>query len=143
MNSTTGKCDECGKLLAVASVTTIDGTVYYTDIHAAFDAAKVSDGGTLTLLQDVTLDENDNIYIAPGNFAETYTFTIDWNGYILSGNTGVNLLTFSGRTNVTLKDNDSNAGGVRNEYTVSNYFGDHIGNVIKLSLRKGQNSYRK
>ena len=133
-----GNCAECGTLLAVASLTTIDGTVYYTDIHAAFDAAKVSDGGTLTLLQDVTLDENDNIYIAPGNFAETYTFTIDWNGYILSGNTGVNLLTFSGRTNVTLKDNDSNAGGVRNEYTVSNYFGDHIGGIaICVSVQGG------
>ena len=36
MNSTTGKCSVCGKLLAVASVTKDSTTTYFDDIHAAF-----------------------------------------------------------------------------------------------------------
>lgn len=114
MNSTTGKCSVCGKLLAVASVRTSGGAVTcYRDIHEAFDAAKVSSGSTLTLLQDVTLADGADIYIRPDSGG--YRFTVDWNGHTLSGNTWRSLLTFADNTNVTLTDSSgSNTGGVRN-----------------------------
>ena len=100
---------------AAARVTTADGVNSYyadTDIHAAFAAAASAAGSTLTLLQDVTLAEDDGIYIDPEN---GHNFTIDWNGHTLTGNHYSNLLTFTGVTSVTLKDSsDKNAGGVCN-----------------------------
>ena len=113
MNSD-GKCSVCGKLLAVASVKTSGGTVTcYRDIHEAFDAAKVSNDGTLTLLQDVTLNNEDSIYISPDS--GDYRFTVDWNGHTLSGNTWRSLLTFADNTNVTLTDSsEAKTGGVCN-----------------------------
>ncbi len=113
MNSD-GKCSVCGKLLAVASVKTSGGTVTcYRDIHEAFDAAKVSSGSTLTLLQDVTLADDADIYIHSDS--GDYRFTVDWNGHTLSGNTWRSLLTFADNTNVTLTDSsEAKTGGVCN-----------------------------
>ena len=114
MNENTGKCPDCGSLLAVASVTAGESTSYYMDIHDAFTAAAASSDSTLTLLQNVTLADNTDISLYPENDDPNFVFTIDWNGKILSGNT-LNLLTFSGRTSVILKDSSgNNAGGVRN-----------------------------
>lgn len=100
---------------AVARVTTADGVnTYYTDtdIHAAFAAAASAAGSTLTLLQDVTLADEDSIYI---DLENGHNFTIDWNGHTLTGNYYSNLLTFTGVTSVTLKDSSgTNAGGVCN-----------------------------
>ena len=129
MNSD-GKCSVCGKLLAVASVKTSGGTVTcYRDIHEAFDAAKVSNDGTLTLLQDVTLNNEDSIYISPDS--GDYRFTVDWNGHTLSGNTGRSLLTFSGSISVTLTDSsEAKTGGVRN---------NNMGAAVYLSIG-GSNS---
>lgn len=118
MNENTGKCPDCGSLLAVASVTAAGedpAIAYYTDIHDAFTAAAASSGGTLTLLQNVTLADNTDISLYPENDDPNFVFTIDWNGKTLSGNTWQKLLTFSGRTSVILKDSSgNNAGGVRN-----------------------------
>ena len=113
MNSD-GKCSVCGKLLAVASVKTSGGMVTcYRDIHEAFDAAKVSSGSTLTLLQDVTLADDADIYIHSDS--GDYRFTVDWNGHTLSGNTWRSLLTFADNTNVTLTDSsEAKTGGVCN-----------------------------
>ena len=96
-----------------ARVTTADGAnSYYTDIHAAFAAAASAAGSTLTLLQDVTLADEDSIYIDSQN---GYNFTIDWNGHTLTGSYNSNLLTFTGVTSVTLQDSSgTNAGGVCN-----------------------------
>jgi len=125
-----GKCSVCGKLLAVASVKTSGDTVTcYRDIHEAFDAAKTSGGSTLTLLQDVTLNNEDSIYIRPDS--GDYRFTVDWNGHTLSGNTGRSLLTFSGSISVTLTDNsEAKTGGVRN---------NNMGAAVYLSIG-GSNS---
>ena len=113
MNSTTGKCSVCGKLLAVASVTKDSTTTYFDDIHAAFGGAESSSGSTLTLLQDVTLADGADIYIRPDS--GDYRFTVDWNGHTLSGNTWRSLLTFSGSTSVTLTDSsEAKTGGVCN-----------------------------
>ena len=130
MNSTTGKCSVCGKLLAVASVKTSGGTVTcYRDIHAAFGGAESSSGSTLTLLQDVTLADDADIYIHPDS--GDYRFTVDWNGHTLSGNTGRSLLTFSGSISVTLTDNsEAKTGGVRN---------NNMGAAVYLSIG-GSNS---
>ena len=98
-----------------ARVTTADGAnTYYTDtdIHAAFDAAASAAGSTLTLLQNVTLADEDSIYI---DLENGHNFTIDWNGHTLTGSYNSNLLTFTGVTSVTLKDSSGkNAGGVCN-----------------------------
>lgn len=116
MNENTGKCPDCGSLLAVASVTAAGedpAIAYYTNIEEAFTAAAASSGGTLKLLQNVTLEDDKDINISSPY--EDCTFTVDWNGFTLSGNTWKNLLTFSGRIYVTLKDSrGNNAGGVRN-----------------------------
>lgn len=113
MNETTGKCNTCGTLLAVASVTAGESTSYYMDIHDAFTAAAASSDSTLKLLQNVTLEDDKDINISSTD--KDCTFTVDWNGFTLSGNCYGSLLTFSARINVTLKDNSgSNAGGVRN-----------------------------
>lgn len=113
----TGHCPDCGSLLAVASVTAAGedpAIAYYTNIEEAFNAAAASSDSTLTLLQNVTLADNTDISLYPENDDPNFVFTIDWNGKILSGNT-LNLLTFSGRTSVILKDSSgNNAGGVRN-----------------------------
>ena len=113
MNSD-GKCSVCGKLLAVASVKTSGGTVTcYRDIHAAFGGAESSSGSTLTLLQDVTLADDADIYIHSDS--GDYSFTVDWNGHTLSGNTWRSLLTFADNTNVTLTDSsEAKTGGVCN-----------------------------
>lgn len=90
MNESNGKCKTCGNLLAVASVTAAGEAPkvsYYREIGEAFNAVKTSNGGTLKLLQNVTLAENDNINIHPENADPNFVFTVDWNGHTLSGNT--------------------------------------------------------
>ena len=119
MYSTIGECYSCRKFIAQASVTAGEGTTYYREFTNAINAAMESTANpTLTLWQNVTLPDGDNIYI--GDMYKEYNFTIDWNGHTLSGNTASNMLVFSQHTNVTLKDSsDSNAGGVRNTYGLS------------------------
>ena len=134
MNETTGKCNTCGSLLAVASVTVGEtpAVTYYMDIHDAFNAAAASSDSTLKLLQNVTLADNTDISLYPENDDPNFVFTIDWNGKILSGNT-LNLLTFSGRTSVILKDSSgNNAGGVRNN--------DSFGAAVCISLDSYEHS---
>ena len=127
MDEKTGKCPDCGTLLAVASVTAGESTSYYMDIHDAFTAAAASSDSTLKLLQDVTLKAGDSIYI--GSIDYTCTFTVDWNGHTLFGDYDRNLLTFSGHTNVTLKDSGNNKGGVRNTHTLESAFSSLSGGI--------------
>ena len=100
-----GHCD-CG-YTAAAMLDTGAGKQYFADFSAAVEAAKAASGSTLTLLRDVTLTGENNLYIASG------TFTIDWNGHTLSGETSNNLLVITYEANVTLKDSLGN-GGLRN-----------------------------
>ena len=135
MNETTGKCNTCGSLLAVASVTVGEtpAVTYYMDIHDAFNAAATSSDSTLTLLQNVTLEDGKDINISSTD--KDCTFTVDWNGFTLSGNTWKNLLTFSGRIYVTLKDSSgSNTGGVCNNYAP---FTSKGGIAVCISLLNG------
>ncbi|MDO4372300.1 MAG: S-layer homology domain-containing protein [Clostridia bacterium] len=129
MNETTGKCNTCGSLLAVASVTVGEtpAVTYYMDIHDAFNAAAASSDSTLKLLQNVTLEDGKDINISSTD--KDCTFTVDWNGFTLSGNCYGSLLTFSGHTNVTLKDSGNNKGGVRNTHTLESAFSSLSGGI--------------
>ena len=133
MDNATGKCADCGELLAQASVTAGDITVYYREFTNAITAAEESAGSIVTLLQDVTLPGEDSINV--GSMYKNYDLTIDWNGHILSGNTPYNLLVFSQHTNVTLKDSSgSDRGGVRNNYA---FLGFEGGIAVCVSVLNG------
>ena len=136
MDPANGQCKTCGSLLAVASVTAAGeapAIAYYTDIHDAFNAAKISSDSTLTLLQNVTLEDGKDINISSPY--EDCTFTVDWNGFALSGNCYGSLLTFSACINVTLKDSSgNNKGGVCNTYALGNLTG---GTAVCISLFNG------
>ena len=130
MDPANGQCKTCGSLLAVASVTAAGedpAIAYYTNIEEAFNAAAASSDSTLKLLQNVTLKAGDSIYI--GSIDYTCTFTVDWNGHTLFGDYDRNLLTFSGHTNVTLKDSGNNKGGVRNTHTLESAFSSLSGGI--------------
>ncbi len=111
MDTTTGNCSTCGKLLAQASVTAGESTIYYTDLKNAITAAAAAVGSTVTLLQDITLANDDCIDINNNDsFTTTVQFTIDWNGHTLSGNYYSGLLTIADAANVTLKDSVGTGG---------------------------------
>ncbi len=108
MDSTTGKCTECGTMIATISVTAGENVSYYNDLSAAVSKAAENNGSTVKLLENVALSGDNNIYIEAG------VFTIDWNGCTLTGERNTNLLTIK-KAEVTLTDtSDKKDGGVRN-----------------------------
>ena len=128
----TGHCATCGELLAQASVT-VDGNTTY-DISFKNAVENAADGATVTLLQDVTLPDGDEVYINKA-YGRQISFAIDWNGHTLSGRNNAYLLVISGAVNATLKDSsDSNAGGVRNECAIANLVG---GTAVHVSVQSG------
>lgn len=100
-----GHCP-CG-YTAAATLDTEAGKQYFADFSEALEAAKAASGSTLTLFQDVALTGENNLYIDSG------TFTIDWNGHTLSGETSYALLCITDAAKVTLTDSVG-TGGVRN-----------------------------
>ena len=126
----TGHCATCGELLAQASVT-VDGNTTY-DISFKNAVENAADGATVTLLQDVTLPDGDEVYINKA-YDQQISFAIDWNGHTLSGRHYAYLLTISGAVNMTLKDSGGN-GGVRNEYAIDDYVG---GTAVHVSVQSG------
>lgn len=101
-----GKC-ACGQ---TAPVQVVAGTesIYYVDFESAVNKAKTLPGSTVRLRDNVTYSGDSGIYIDGG------TFTIDWNGYTLSGSFWGNLLTITDLANVTLQDGSgTNTGGAR------------------------------
>lgn len=100
-----GHCP-CG-YTAAAMLDTEAGKQYFTDFFVALEAAKAASGSTLTLFQDVALTGESNLYIDSG------TFTIDWNGHTLSGETSNALLCITDAAKVTLTDSVG-TGGLRN-----------------------------
>lgn len=107
IDSTTGNCTVCGLFQATASVAAGGTTTYFANFSEALEAAKAASGSTLTLFQDVALTGEKNLYIDSG------TFTIDWNGHTLSGETSNALLCITDAAKVTLTDSVG-TGGVRN-----------------------------
>ena len=102
-----GKC-ACGASAAI-EVTTDAERFFFDDFKEAVAKAQSQSGSTLRLLADVTYSGTSYISIDSG------TFTIDWNGHILSGGNWLALLSLDGTSHVTLKDSSgTNAGGARN-----------------------------
>lgn len=121
-----GHCP-CG-YTAAATLATEAGKQYFADFSAALDAAKAASGSTLTLFRDVTHSGDSSIYIDSG------TFTIDWNGHTLSGETSNDLLLITSTANVTLTDSVG-TGGVHN--TDGAAIGVYVRSQGSLTIRGG------
>ena len=105
-----GKC-ACG-YAPIACVTAGESAVYFDSIQEAVDDAAGKTGSTLTLLKDVTLAEDERIYLESGNF------TIDWHGHTVHANTWKNVLTVSKSTSLILSDTVG-GGGITNTSQLS------------------------
>ena len=96
-----GYCQNCGVALA-ASVTTGEGTKVYVDFLEAFNQANTN-GGTLTLLKDVTTTQTLNCY---------HEFTLDLNGFTLECTT-TPAIYISSSANLTIQDSSNGRGGIK------------------------------
>lgn len=105
VDAATGKCG-CG-YAPVATVKAGESVAYFDTFDAAVTSvtsAQATPNSILTLMQDVTLAKDANLSIASG------TFTIDWNGHTLRGETRGSLLKVTGSADLTL----TGTGGVTN-----------------------------
>lgn len=83
----------------VAQVTTADGAQAYGSFDEAWNKAIASEGSTLKLLSDVTLQKvNDGLSVSEGSF------TLDLNNKTLDGKIWNQLLEVSGTANITIKN---------------------------------------
>ncbi len=105
-----GKC-ACG-YAPIACVTAGESTDYFDSIQEAVDDAAGKTGSTLTLLKDVTLAEDERVYLESGNF------TIDWHGHTVHANTWKDVLTVSKSTSLILSDTVG-GGGITNTSQLS------------------------
>ena len=121
-----GHCP-CG-YTAAATLATEAGKQYFANFSEALDAAKAASGSTLTLFQDVALTGEKNLYIDSG------TFTIDWHGHTISGETSNALLCITDAAKVTLTDSIG-TGGVRNVRGAA--IGAYVGSPGSLTIRGG------
>lgn len=100
VDTATGKCENCGTQIYVASLVKADGTVTnYEAFDDAWIAAVSNEGSTLKLLCDITLNKAEN-----GIIAQSGKFTLDLNGKTVSGEITNQLLTVSGAANITIRD---------------------------------------
>lgn len=100
VDSATGKCENCGTQIYVASLVKADGTVTNYEAFAdAWDAAVDNEGSTLKLLCDITLNKAEN-----GIIAQSGKFTLDLNGKTVSGEITNQLLTVSGTADIAVKN---------------------------------------
>lgn len=100
VDSATGKCENCGTQIYVASLVKADGTVTnYEAFDDAWIAAVSNEGSTLKLLCDITLDKaEDGIIVQSGKF------TLDLNSKTVSGEITNQLLTVSGTADITIRN---------------------------------------
>lgn len=114
VDSATGKCENCGTQIYVASLVKADGTVTNYEAFAdAWDAAVDNEGSTLKLLCDITLDKAED-----GIIAQSGKFTLDLNGKTISGTITNQLLTVKGTADITVKNG-----------ALTNTFSDNSGKV--------------
>ena len=100
VDSGTGKCENCGTQIYVASLVKADGTVTnYEAFDDAWIAAVSNEGSTLKLLCDITLNKAEN-----GIIAQSGKFTLDLNGKTVSGEITNQLLTVSGTADITIRN---------------------------------------
>ena len=100
VDSATGKCENCGTQIYVASLVKADGTATNYEAFAdAWDAAVDNEGSTLKLLCDITLDKAED-----GIIAQSGKFTLDLNSKTVSGKITNQLLTVSGTADITIRN---------------------------------------
>ena len=100
VDSATGKCENCGTQIYVASLVKADGTVTNYEAFAdAWDAAVDNEGSTLKLLCDITLNKAED-----GIIAGSGKFTLDLGGKTVSGEITNQLLTVSGTADITIRN---------------------------------------
>ena len=114
-----GHCP-CG-YTAAATLDTEAGKQYFADFSEALEAAKAASGSTLTLFQDVALTGENNLSIASG------TFTIDWHGHTLSGETSYALLCITDAAKVTLTDSVGTGGACNTD----------LGAAVSIAVKNG------
>lgn len=102
VDSATGKCENCGTQIYVASLVKADGTAENYDIFAnAWTAAIESEGSTLKLLCNVEFDDNG----ADGRLVLDHgKFTLDLGGFTLESFAYQQMLVISGTADIVIKN---------------------------------------
>lgn len=101
VDSATGKCENCGTQIYVASLVKADGTAENYDIFAnAWTAAIESEGSTLKLLCNVEFDDN----WADGLVLDHGKFTLDLGGFTLESFAYQQMLVISGTADIVIKN---------------------------------------
>ena len=101
VDSATGKCENCGTQIYVASLVKADGTVTnYEAFDDAWIAAVESEGSTLKLLCNVEFDDNgvDGLVLDHGKF------TLDLGGFTLESFAYQQMLVISGTADIVIKN---------------------------------------
>lgn len=101
VDSATGKCENCGTQIYVASLVKADGTAENYDIFAnAWTAAIESEGSTLKLLCNVEFDDNG----ADGLVLDHGKFTLNLGGFTLESFAYQQMLVISGTADIVIKN---------------------------------------
>lgn len=101
VDSATGKCENCGTQIYVASLVKADGTVTnYESFADAWDAAVDNEGSTLKLLCNVEFDDNG----ADGLVLDHGKFTLDLGGFTLESFAYQQMLVISGTADIVIKN---------------------------------------
>lgn len=101
VDTATGKCENCGTQIYVASLVKADGTAENYDIFAnAWTAAIESEGSTLKLLCNVEFDDNG----ADGLVLDHGKFTLDLGGFTLESFAYQQMLVISGTADIVIKN---------------------------------------
>ena len=101
VDTATGKCENCGTQIYVASLVKADGTVTNYEAFAdAWDAAVESEGSTLKLLCNVEFDDNG----ADGLVLDHGKFTLDLGGFTLESFAYQQMLVISGTADIVIKN---------------------------------------
>ena len=101
VDAATGKCENCGTQIYVASLVKADGTAENYDIFAnAWTAAIESEGSTLKLLCNVEFDDNG----ADGLVLDHGKFTLDLGGFTLESFAYQQMLVISGTADIVIKN---------------------------------------
>lgn len=101
VDSATGKCENCGTQIYVASLVKADGTVTnYEAFDDAWIAAVSNEGSTLKLLCNVEFDDNG----ADGLVLDHGKFTLDLGGFTLESSAYQQMLVISGTADIVIKN---------------------------------------
>lgn len=101
VDSATGKCENCGTQIYVASLVKADGTVTnYKSFTDTWAAATDNEGSILKLLSNVEFDDNG----ADGLVLDHGKFTLDLGGFTLESFAYQQMLVISGTADIVIKN---------------------------------------